>query len=596
MGRALRVHAGQVWASWSIAGLAVGMWELPCPEPAQQFYAPAVSADGRYHLWMLGEAFSGGGLTEIPDADHTRTLTFRERLLTALLDHGAEAVRRLDGEYQVVFWDARERCLQLWNDRFRNLPLYWARSPQGFAFAGGVRGVLMAPGIAADPDPEGIREAVSFGGFHLGDRTSVAAVKNVPCATVVTVRSGGEPGFRRYWRWSEITTQPVRPMGELVEEAGDLWRKAIRRRLSGVRRGGQTLSGGLDSRAILAEAAPQVSRWTAITYGVPGCDDARYAQRAAAAMGVSWVFCPLYAGRSPHWLERRKSLIRDTDGLVGLVDFMHHESIPVQTRLLDVHLSGHPGVGRGYAWVNTPQDLLQVMSYYGTSLGYSPSEALTRAQDLVAALGGVKARFAGFEHKWPALGLIYGAYSLWFRLRKPFVDYAFFEFFQSQPDGIRGTPLFEHWLRSSYPACYTDIPNHKTGMPVLTPHWRVQVERARRFTYRQLQPLLAGVGLPAAPRIRSYQSDEVYWRQPEARAEIEGTILRPGSLCCEILGRHAVTTVVRDWFERLDAPTQVIAALYVYENYHQDLSAHLRQSRAGAGEPCFEPAVRLETC
>jgi asparagine synthase (glutamine-hydrolysing) len=540
---------------------------------------------------MLGEAFSSGGPIEIPDANHTRTRTFRERLLAALLEHGAEAVRRLDGEYQIVFWDARDRCLQLWNDRFRNLPLYWARSPQGFAFAGGVRGVLMAPGIAADPDPEAIREAVSFGGFHLGDRTSVAAVKSVPGASVVTVRSGGEPVIRRYWRWSEITTQSVRPMGELVEEAGDLWRKAIRRRVSGVSRGGQTLSGGLDSRAILAEAAPQASRWTAITYGVPGCDDARYAQRAAAAMGVTWVFCPLYAGRSPHWLERRKSLIRYTDGLVGLVDFMHHESIPVQTRLLDVHLSGHPGVGRGYAWVNTPEDLLQAMSYYGTSLGYSPTEALTRARDLVAALGGVKARFAAFENKSPALGLVYGAYSLWFRVRKPFLDYAFFEFFQSQPDGIRGTPLFERWLRSCYPACYTDIPNHKTGMPVLTPHWRVQVERARRFTYRQIQPVMAGVGLPAAPRIRSYQNDHVYWRQPEARAEIEGTILRPGSLCCEILGRHAVKTVVRDWFERLAAPTQVIAALYVYENYHQDLSAHLRQSRAEAEEPYFEPAV-----
>jgi hypothetical protein len=43
-----------------------------------------------------------------------------------------------------------------------------------------------------------------------------------------------------------------------------------------------------------------------------------------------------------------------------------------------------------------------------------------------------------------------------------------------------------------------------------------------------------------------------------------------------VFGRQAVTSVVRDWFERHHGPTQVIGALYVFESYHRDLAATLR--------------------
>jgi len=118
-------------------------------------------------------------------------------------------------------------------------------------------------------------------------------------------------------------------------------------------------------------------------------------------------------------------------------------------------------------------------------------------------------------------------------------------------------------------------------MPILTPSWRVQVERVKRFAWRKVQPYLANLGLPARPRLRYYHADELFWRTPEARARIEGTTLRRGSLCCDILGQEAVASVVEDWFDRLAAPTQVIGALYVYETYHRDLSSHLQAAREG---------------
>ena len=584
MGRALRTNPTQTWACWHVPGLAVGLLELPGPQPAAEQYTPAVGA-GRYHLWMAGEAFGGNGFVDVPGVDHTRTLTFRQQLLAVLIAHGADALADLDGEYQIVLWDAHERCLLLINDRFGGLPLYWARSSCGFAFAGGVRGVLMAPGVAADPDPEALREAVTFGGFRLGDRTNVAAVKMLPGANVMTVR-GRSATARRYWDWKILRSVAARPMPAIIESVHDLWQQAVHRRVSGAQRPGQTLSGGLDSRAVLAEAAPQAPRWTAITYGVVGCDDARWARQAAEAVGATWVFHPLYSGRDPDWLDYRTRAILSTDGLIQLGDLMHLETLPLQAALLDVHLSGYIGdavSGSTFNAVTTAEDVMPNMPWYGTRCGMGWSEALTRMTELVADLDGAPARFALFEHKLPqSTNRWTAAWRPWLRVRKPFVDYAFFDFCQGLPATVRGEQeLHERWLRSRYPVCFASIPNQKTGMPVLTPNWRVQLERAKRFTWRRVQPWLARLGWPAQPRVRAYQNDEVFWRKPESRDRIAGTILRPGSLCVDILGREEVASVVGDWFERAAAPAQVIGALYVYEAYHRDLPAHLDAARCG---------------
>lgn len=584
MGRALRVDARQSWAQWSVPGLAIGLLELDTPEGSEEPYAPAVTRDGRYHLWMAGEAYDGGGFTEVGDAVHSRTPAFRHRLLADALRRDVDAFAALDGEYHVVLWDAHGRTLVLLNDRFGSLPLYWSESPRGFAFASGVRGVLAAPGVRAEPDGEAIREAVTFGGFRLGDRTNVAAVKMLPGASVVTVR-GGRATFRRYWRWGDVPPRPRRPVPELVEEAHGLWQRAVRRRLAGATRPGQTLSGGLDSRAILAEAAPHSPRWTALTYGVRGCDDARYARRAAEAAGVTWLFHPLYSGRDPDWLDLRSGYIQETDGLIQLGDLMHLETLPLQRQLLDVHLSGYVGEtvsGPMYNDIVGAEVALARMPYYSTPVGLSWEAAWRRMEELIAALGGALPRFVVFEHKHPQSTNRWGAaWRPWLRVRRPFLDYGVFDFWQGLPSAVRGDlQLYERWLRARYPASFARIPNQRTGLPAGASALSIRLARTRRVAWRAVQPRLARLGYPARPRVRSYHADDVFWRTPDARARIEGTILGPESLSCEILGRAAVSSVVKAWFDSLRAPTQVIGALYVYERYHRDLPRHLAAARA----------------
>lgn len=581
MAEALRAHPDEEATLHALPGLSLGVLG---GEPAER--APTVSADGRARLWLAGEIFDAGPLGT-SDLHGRRSPELRTRVLAALRDGREDVLRALDGEFQLAFWSVDTQRLILANDRFASLPLYWATPDASrFVFAGGVRGVLMAPGVGADPDVEALQEAVSFGGFRLADRTQIASVKMIGGGRVVRVDAGA-PSFRRYWSWGDIPARAAQPRAAAIDEARALWTRAIGRRLAGAERPGQTLSGGLDSRAILAEGAPRSSSWTAITYGLPGCDDGRYAQQAARIAGADWRFHELYGGADPDWLERRSASIQATDGLVDLTDLGHLETRPLQAELMDVHLSGYIGdavAGPSFNEVTDAEGVLRRLPYYGGVLGMPADAALARAEQLLGALAGAPARFALFEHKLPqSTNRWSAAWRPWFRVRRPFTDYAFFDFFQGQESHVRGRDaLYAHFLRATYPAFFAGIPNQKTGLPVLASPARLFLERGRRALWRRSQPALAALGLPARPRVRAYTDDEGVWRRPATRERITETILRPGSLAVDVFGRERVAGVLEAWFERAAAPTQVIGALYVGEHYRAGLHAHLQHARARA--------------
>ncbi|HXD16463.1 MAG TPA: asparagine synthase-related protein [Vicinamibacterales bacterium] len=576
MAAALRVTAEERATVWTLGALGIGLLERPFADDESRC-EPARAADGSA-LWMSGEAFDWPSHGGIRRASESRSLAFRTRLLAAVAAEGAEAIRDLDGEYQIAFWNARERTLLLLNDRFAALPMYVATGRRGVAFAGGVRGVLMAPGVDTQPDADAIREAVSFGGHRLGGRTNVRGVAMLPPAAAVTMSVDGLQ-TRRYWTWAEVRDGDATDPGTLMEETRSAWTNAVARRLDGARRPGLTLSGGLDSRAILAEAAVQQAHVTALTYGVPQSDDVKIARRAARAAGAEWRLHPLYA---EGWLERRTQRIHETDGLMDLVDLMHAEPLETMTSAFDVYLSGYIGdvvSGATYLDIRNPAELLAAMPYYGGRLALPFREAQARAGELIAKVPGL-ARFAPYEHKLPqAIGRITAAARPYTHVRRPFVDYRFFETAQRVPHAWRrGHRWHEKWLRSTYPALFR-IPNQRTGVPPGSSRLRWQTTRVARYGWRHVLKRARAAGLPVVVPERSYHPDERYWSQPAERDAIERTIMRPGSISCEVFGRSRVDETVRAFFSQGAAPVQVIGALYVFERYHQTLAASLADAR-----------------
>jgi asparagine synthase (glutamine-hydrolysing) len=522
---------------------------------------------------MVGEIFAGGSFVDVRDPDDSRRAEIRGLLFEALWKRSFEGLSSLDGEYLLVHWDAAARTLTLANDRFGGLPIYWGQSAEGVAFAGGVRGVLMAPGIDRSPDADALKEAVTFGGFRLGDRTNVLGVKMLPGGSIVSIQDG-VVRIRRYWRYGDIPPRPPAARERLLDDAGALWETAMRRRLGGCDRPGQTLSGGLDSRAILVEGAKRSRSWAAVTYGIPGCDDARFAERAARAAGARFRFVSLY-DRGEDWLTARTRHVQRTDGLIALGDLMHVEMIGPQAEEMHLHLSGYIGdavCGPTFSDIETVHDLYRTLPYYGTELGMTGAQAHERLEEMVRALDGGHPRWAVYENKLPqSTNRWTASWRPWLRVRKPFLDYDLVDFWLGLPPTVRGEDkLYERMLLRRYPLLFRSIPHQKTGVPILTPEWRRQATRAVRFGLRK-------IGLSKASR--QYHDDR--GRSDSAiRNRIEEAVLGKNALCCEILDRRKVTEIVRAWFENGRAPDQVVGALYVYEVYHHGLDAHLRAARA----------------
>jgi len=587
MAQAVRSHAGQRWTIHEApGGLTIAVIDAESDPSDVTRHDPAASANRRFWLWMAGEAYDGGSLCSVPSTAFSRTRAFRDVLLEVVLARGIDAVvRALDGRFQIVFYDAVDGTVSIAVDRFGGLPLYWAASSVGTAFAGGVRGVLMAPGIARDPDTDAIREAVTFGGFRLGTRTNVRGVQRLRGAGVLTVAD--RTTTRVAWAWPPPEPDPADPpLHDLIVEARHRWQRAIALRVQDAQRPGQTLSGGLDSRAILAEAVGRTPSWTAITYGLDRCDDVRYAQRAAAAAGATWIFHPLYAGASPDWLGRRTSYIQQTDGLMQLSDLLHCESLHIQASLLDVHLSGYIGdvvCGTTYDGVVDAPSLLAKLPFSGVPIGWTWEQSLAWAEDAVQSLAPSAPKFAIYEHKFPqAIHLIFQSYEPYVRVRTPFTDYALFDFFHSLSDRARGS-LYRAWLAHDYPAFFRNIPDQRTGVPIGTSPALVNLERLRRGGVRAASRVLRRVGLPApAARVRAYQDDAAQFVRQPFRARIEETILRRGSISADVFGRQSLERAVADFFDRGAGPVQFIGALYTFEAYHRDLSDHLNAAARAA--------------
>jgi hypothetical protein len=165
-------------------------------------------------------------------------------------------------------------------------------------------------------------------------------------------------------------------------------------------------------------------------------------------------------------------------------------------------------------------------------------------------------------------------------VRRPFVDYRFFDAVQRVPAQWRADHAFrEQWLVSTYPEFFARIPNQRTGVPPGSSRVRWHVTRAVRFGWRRALAAAARAGAPVTVADRSYHPDERFWSQPADRAAIESTILRRDSISGELFGRDRLRAVLARFFDAGDAPVQVVGALYVFEHYHQTLGAFLAGAR-----------------
>ena len=220
-----------------------------------------------------------------------RTSSDTEVLLAAYERWGLDCLGRLNGMFAFALYDPSRRTLVLARDRFGEKPLYYHRAGDGtFLFASEIKALLAYPGVTARPERESIYRFLRHKLTERDPLTYFEGIAALPPAHVLELQvDDGHEVLRRYWSLDGSVEDP-RPHGELVAAYRDLLEDSIGIRLRADVPIGSSLSGGIDSSAVVGYLARgrHVKDQHTFSARFPGwpLDEGRYIADVAALSGA----------------------------------------------------------------------------------------------------------------------------------------------------------------------------------------------------------------------------------------------------------------------------------------------------------------------
>ena len=179
------------------------------------------------------------------------------KLLVALYQrYGfAGALKRINGDFAAALFEPSTGELLLGRDRFGVKPLYYASTPEFFAFASRSRALLALPGVSREVNRQYVAlfAASHYRYFDNHPETSpYGDIAQLPAAHILKF-SNGRVTKASYW---SLIERPdfAEPEETLAERYRELLIDAVSLRLNSVKHPAFTLSGGMDSSSVLASA------------------------------------------------------------------------------------------------------------------------------------------------------------------------------------------------------------------------------------------------------------------------------------------------------------------------------------------------------
>jgi asparagine synthase (glutamine-hydrolysing) len=286
---------------------AVGRAHLGVLQPA-----PELSADDAVHVLFHGDLHNADALQRAAgSADVSPSALIRA--LYAL--QGDAALAQLDGAYCLAIIDTARRRTLLAVDRYGAYPLYWIVVNGRLVFGSSLRAVLGHPAVPRRLDAAAVADYVTFG-FPFGVKTLAEGIQMVPQGSVLTFDwTTAGTSIERLTRIEDQFQPWDGSRDEYLEELTAAFRGSVERALSGGHAFGVSLSGGLDSRAILSTMNGHASQVTTYTLGVKGCADEVIADKLARMAGTRHDFYELDDSYLREFLPHLRRMVSLTDGM-----------------------------------------------------------------------------------------------------------------------------------------------------------------------------------------------------------------------------------------------------------------------------------------
>lgn len=209
----------------------------------------------RYTITFNGEIYNYIELRkELQDKGvQFNTQTDTEVLLALYAELGSHCLQKIDGMFAFAIWDNLEKQLFLARDRFGEKPLYYTFIDGGFCFASEMK-ALFAIGASKETSPDRVFKYLESNVLideADPESTLYKQIKQLDAACFMKVKEGQIIERENYWNLSAIKIDNKISLEEAALEFRRLFNVSIKRRMRSDVTVGSSLSGGIDSSAIV---------------------------------------------------------------------------------------------------------------------------------------------------------------------------------------------------------------------------------------------------------------------------------------------------------------------------------------------------------
>src|ERR1700722_6429943 len=264
---------------------------------------PVTNARGDVSLIFSGEEYS--------DRANSQSLgngKARSSYLLKLYEEDPSFLVSLNGLFHGLLIDQARGTATLFNDRYGMHRICYHQSKDGFYFAAEAKAIVAALPELRTIDSRSLGELVACS-WVLGDRTIFKDIQVLPAASAWTFRGGAAEQKCTYFRTCEWETQPTLDSETYYQQLREAFSRNLPLYFSDQERTGMTLTGGMDTRMIMAwhKAAP--GTLPCYTFGgtLRDCHDVRIARRVAEVCKQPYQIIPIgpeFWSKFPHYAER----------------------------------------------------------------------------------------------------------------------------------------------------------------------------------------------------------------------------------------------------------------------------------------------------
>lgn len=207
-------------------------------------------------------------------------------------EYGEDVLKSLNGKFIICLIDTLNENIIIVNDRYGTINFYYNIEKNNFIFTNHSKTVLsnIKDKII---DEEAVEDFLNYG-CVIKNKTLLKSVKRMDAASIIKINNDNIT-VDKYWDWNIKKLENV-TFNESVDKLGKLWIEAVRKIVSKHEKLNITVTGGLDSRAVVAAIDYLNLNYKinlAYTIGLKGCLDGKIAQKIAQRASLNYKFFPI---------------------------------------------------------------------------------------------------------------------------------------------------------------------------------------------------------------------------------------------------------------------------------------------------------------